>query len=136
MDVDDDRLSDDDIADLLRRGAGLVKWYEDLQDYARGAILAGRTLDGWKVVAGRASRKFTDGDKAIAALIKAGFAEPMLYERKPLTLAQLEKVCGKAKFAEICGEFITTPMGSPTLVAASDKRPPYSTAAAEAEAMK
>lgn len=132
MSPDDDRLSEDDIADLLRRGAGLVQWYEDLQAYARGAILAGRTIKGWKVVEGRSSRQFTDTDKALAALIAAGYQEPVLYERKPLSLAQLEKVCGKARFNEICGEFITKPPGSPTLVAASDKRQPYNSAATEA----
>lgn len=135
MSPDDDRLSEDDIADLLQRGKGLVAWYEDLQGYARDAILAGRPVPGWKVVEGRSRRAFTDTDKALAALIAAGYQEPVLYERKPLTLAALEKVCGKARFAEICGEFVTTPPGSPTLVEESDKRAPYSTAAAEAEAM-
>ena len=132
MPPDDNRLSEDDIADLLTRGAGLVQWYEDLQAYAREAILAGRPIDGWKVVEGRSRRQFTDTDKALEALIAAGYKEPVLYERKPLSLAQLEKVCGKAKFNEICGDFITTPPGSPTLVKASDKRQPFNTAAIEA----
>ena len=135
MTPDDDRLSEADIADLLRRGEGLVKWYEDLQDYARGAILAGREVPGWKVVEGRSRRQFTDTDAAMEALIKAGYPEPTLYERKPYTLAQLEKQIGKMPFSEIVGQFITTPPGSPTLAPASDKRPPFSTAAAEAEAL-
>ena len=126
-------LTDDEVADLLKRGAGLVKWFEDLQEYARGAILAGHTLAGWKVVEGRSRRQFTDTDKALAALMAAGYEEPVLYKREPYTLAQLEKTVGKRKFAEICGEYITTPPGSPTLVEESDKRPAYSTAAAELE---
>ena len=135
MSPDDDKLSEDDIADLLQRGKGLVAWYEDLQNYARGAILAGHAVPGWKVVEGRSRRAFTSTDDAIAELIKAGYPEPMLYERKPLTLAQMEKAIGKAKFNDICGAYITTPPGSPTLVEESDKRQPYSTAAAEAEAL-
>ena len=129
-------LTDPEIADLLRRGAGLVKWFEDMQEYARAAILSGHTLAGWKVVEGRSRRQFTDTDKALAALQAAGYQEPVLYKREPLTLAALEKLCGKKRFAEICGEYITTPPGSPTLVEESDKRPPFSTAASEAEAMK
>lgn len=128
-------LTATEIADLLQRGKGLVAWYEDLQGHARDAILRGESLPGWKVVEGRSRRAFTDTDKALAALIAAGYQEPVLYERKPLTLAQLEKVCGKARFNEICGEYITTPPGSPTLVEESDKRAPYSTATAEAEAL-
>lgn len=128
-------LTADEIADLLRRGAGLKAWYEDLQEHAREAILRGETLPGWKVVAGRSARAFTDTDKALDALRKAGYDDAILYERKPLTLAQLEKAIGKKPFAAACGSLITTPPGKPTLVEASDKRPPYSSAAIEAEGL-
>ena len=136
MSPDDDRLSEDDIADLLRRGAGLVKWYEDLQEYARGAILGGRAINGWKVVAGRSTRVFSDADEAMKRLRDAGYDDAILYERKPLTLAALEKTIGKKPFTEICGSLITSPPGKPTLVEESDKRPPYSSAAIEAEGLK
>lgn len=136
MSPDDDRLSEDDIADLLRRGAGLVRWYQDLQEYARGAILAGRSMPGWKVVEGRSARQFTDQDAAFRALEQAGYDAAILYERRPLTLAQIEKQVGKAAFAGICGAYVTKPPGSPTLVEASDKRQPYNSAAIEAEGLK
>jgi len=42
----------------------------------------------------------------------------MLYERKPVTLAALEKVMGKKPFAETMGPFVTVPPGKPTLVVA------------------
>ena len=130
------KLTADEIADLLRRGAGLTKWYEDLQEYARAEILAGRQIDGWKVVAGRSARAFTDSDEAMKRLHEAGYDDAILYERKPLTLAQIEKTIGKKPFTEICGSLITTPPGKPTLVEASDKRPPYSSAALEAEGLR
>ena len=133
MAPDDNRLSENEIADLLRRGAGLVRWYQDLQEYARGALLAGRTISGWKVVEGRSTRQFSDQDAAFRALTAAGYDEAILYERKPLTLAQVEKQVGKTAFAEICGAYVTKPPGSPTLVEASDKRQPYNSAALEAE---
>lgn len=135
MDTKDPRLSDSEIADLLTRGKGIVKWYEELQEYARGAILEGHQLDGWKVVEGRSARQFSDQDAAFKALTDAGYAEAMLYERKPLTLAALEKQIGKKKFSDVCAAFIVKPQGSPTLVEASDKRAPYSSAALEAEGL-
>jgi len=55
----------------------------------------------------------------------AGFDEAVLYERKPLTLAQLEKLTGKKQFAELMGDNITWPPGKPTLAAADDKRAAY-----------
>lgn len=132
----DNTLSDAEVADLLTRGKGIVKWYEELQEYAREAILKGRALDGWKVVEGRSSRQFTDQDAAFRALELAGYDDAILYERKPLTLAQLEKQVGKKAFAIVCGEYITKPQGSPTLVEASDKRQPYNSAALESEGLK
>ena len=41
----------------------------------------------------------------------------------------------KEAFAQVCGDFITKPPGSPTLVEASDKRQPYNSAATEAEGL-
>lgn len=131
----DNKLSDAEIADLLSRGKGIAKWYEELAAYAREAILEGRSFDGWKVVEGRSTRQFTDQDAAFRALELAGFDEAVLYERKPLTLAQLEKQVGKQVFADVCGAYITKPQGSPTLVEASDKRQPYNSAALEAEGL-
>ena len=133
--MEPNKLTDAELANLLHRGAGLKQWYDDLQEYAREAILGGHSLDGWKVVAGRSSRVFTDTDKALDALRAAGYADAILYKREPLTLAQLEKEIGKKKFGEICGSLITTPLGKPTLVEASDKRQPYNSALLEAEGL-
>ena len=135
METKDNTLSDDEIADLLTRGKGIVKWYEELAAYAREAILEGHAFNGWKVVEGRSARAFTDQDAAFRALEIAGYDQAILYERKPLTLAQVEKQIGKKAFADICGGYVTKPHGSPTLVEASDKRAPYNSAALEAEGL-
>ena len=47
------------------------------------------------------------------------------------SLATLEKMIGKAEFAELVGEYIVKPLGKPALVPESDKRPAYSSAAAD-----
>lgn len=122
-------LSDAEVADLIRRGAVLVAWYEDLKDYALGAILAGREIPGFKVVAGKSNRAFSDVDAALEAIKNAGYDEAMLYERKAKTLSALEKMIGKADFQQIVGPLIIKPMGKPTLADADDKRPDYNEAA-------
>lgn len=124
-------LSNVEIADLLVRAADLVKWYSDLKDYAQQEILAGREIPGWKVVAGKSVRAFTDTDAAFNAIRAAGYDDVMLYDRKPKTLAALEKLVGKKNFEAIAGQFITRPMGAPTLVESSDPRSAYSPAAAD-----
>lgn len=127
----DNILTDNEIGDLLIRGAELVSWYKDLEAYALNAILNDKEIPGWKAVAGRSNRTFTDQDAALKAVIAAGYDESLVYERKAKTLTELEKLMGKAEFAEKIGQFVTKPIGKPTLAPMSDKREPYNAAAAD-----
>ena len=124
-------LSDNEIAYLLEKGKELASWYKDLEEYALNTILKGGEIPGWKVVAGRSIRTFSDQDAALAAVISAGYDEALVYERKPKTLTELEKLMGKTEFAEKLGGFVIKPQGKPTLVPASDKREPYNPAVAD-----
>lgn len=124
-------LTDAEIGDCLVRGANLVKWYKDLEDYALSALIRGDSIPGWKAVAGRSVRTFSDQDAALAAAIAAGYDESLVYDRKPKTLTELEKLMGKAEFADKLGSFVVKPLGKPTLAPESDKREPYSSAAAD-----
>lgn len=127
----DNILTDSEIGDLLIRGAELVKWYKDLEEYALSALLSGKEIQGWKAVAGRSNRTFTDQDAALAAVIAAGYDEALVYERKAKTLTELEKLMGKAEFAEKIGQYVVKPIGKPTLAPMSDKREPYNPASAD-----
>ena len=124
-------LTDEEIGDLLVRGKELVAWYKDLEEYALNALLNGGTIPGWKAVAGRSNRTFTDTDAAVAAVIAAGYDEALVYERKPKTLTELEKLMGKAEFTAKLGAYVVKPLGKPTLAPMTDKREPYSPAAAD-----
>ncbi len=127
----DNTLTDEEIGDLLIRGKLLAKWYADLEEYATTALLAGKPIPGWKLVEGRSNRTFSDMDAAIQAILTAGYDEAMVYDRKPKTLSQLEKLMGKKDFEAAVGGFIIKPPGKPTLAEASDKRETYSPAAAD-----
>lgn len=124
-------LTDAEIGDLLIRGKELVAWYKDLEEYATKALLDGKPIEGWKLVAGRSVRTFTDQDAAVQAVIDAGYDEALVYDRKPKTLSELEKLMGKKEFAEKIGGFVVKPMGKPTLALATDKREAYNPAAAD-----
>lgn len=124
-------LSDEEVGDLLIRGQQLVQWYKDLEDYATKAMLDGKPIEGWKLVAGRSNRTFTDKDAAIQAVISAGYDEALVYDRKPKTLSELETLMGKKEFAEKIGGFVFKPLGKPTPALASDKREAYNPAAAD-----
>ena len=124
-------LSDEEVGAALSAGAGLAAWYKDLQDYALLACLDGREIPGFKAVEGRGSRDWGDDpDAAFRILQERGVAEAMLYERKPVTAPALEKALGKKLFAEVADGLVRKQQGKPTLVPASDKRPPYNAAEA------
>jgi len=124
-------LTDDEVGEVLLRAKGLAKWIKKLEEYADKALLAGKPIPGWKLVAGKTSREWTGGiDAAFAKLQAAGIPEAMLYERKPVTPPGLEKAVGKQVYAEKVAPVVTINPGKPTRVEASDKRPEWTPAEA------
>lgn len=128
-------LDNAELGRYLTQGADVAKWLGDLQDAALLECLAGREVPGWKAVDGRGSREWTDMDEAFDKLTRTGIApEEMLWERKPLTLAQVEKLVGKKDFQECVGEYVVKKPGKPALVTESDKRPAITNRVSAAEA--
>ena len=117
-----DLLTLEEIGEILQKAQDLAKWAEDLKEYALAESLKGNNIPGWKAVNGRGSRSFKNTDDAIKVLKENGIAEELLYERKYLTLAQMEKVIGKKDFNNLVGDLIVMNAGKPTLVEVSDKR--------------
>lgn len=116
-------ISLEEASNILKRTRQLVSYVKKLEEYVLAQCLAGKEVPGWKAVEGRSNRQFTDIDAAFAKAQKLGVQEELLYERKPITLAQLEKVMGKKEFEEGLSNFVMKPAGSPTLAEADDKRP-------------
>lgn len=124
-------LSNKELGEILTKVDGLENWIKDLKDEALKQILKGENVAGWKAVEGKSNRKIVDIDKAFEILKSNGIEEALLYERKPLSITQLEKVVGKKQLVEAIGDYIEKPKGSPTLVKESDKRENYKRSSAE-----
>lgn len=122
----------DEVGEVLRKAEGIVSWYNDLKEMALSHILDGGEVTGWKAVEGRSSRAYADLEIAFEALKAAGINEAILYERRPLTPAQLEKALGKEQYRKLLEEpqLVVREPGKPTLAPIEDKRPAYSRAAA------
>ena len=118
-------LTDEELGDWLRKVQGLAQYARDLEGYAQTALLEGRSLPGWKLVAGRSTRKWVDQDAAFKQMEADGTNEAMLYTRTPISLTVAEKMIGKKKFAETMSAFITKAPGAPKLAQDSDPRPAY-----------
>ena len=75
-------------------------------------------------------------DTAFSHLALNGIDETILWERKPLTVAQAEKAIGKKTFAELADGYVVKKPGKPALVQESDKRPAITNQITAAEAFK
>lgn len=126
-------LTLDELGALLHDAKMLKKWAEDLEEHALAECLEGHAVSGWKAVEGRGSRAFTDADAAFEKLVAGGVEEAVLYERRPLTLAQVEKTIGKKMFTELVGDMMVKTPGKPTLAPEADKRPAITNAAKAAD---
>lgn len=121
-----EELSNLEIASILAKADELASWVKDISQYALEKAIEGERFEGWKLVAGRSVRKYTDEDKVAEAAVAAGF-DP--YERSVLGVTAMEKLMGKKRFGEVLGSLVVKPKGKPTLVPESDKRPAVDTAA-------
>jgi len=126
--LDPPLLTDEEIEDVLSKIDNLVSWANDVKEFVFQSAMSGKVWKGWKLVEGRATRKYVNDEAVATAIINAGY-DP--YEKKLLGLTEMQKRLGKTKFEEILGSLIIRPQGKPTLVPESDKRPAISTAKAD-----
>ncbi len=113
-------LSDAEIAEILIKADELSAWAADVSEYALREAINGRDFPGWKLVEGRANRRYTDESAVAKAVLAAGY-EP--YEEKLLGVTAMQRMLGRKRFDELIGDYIERPQGRPTLVPESDKRP-------------
>lgn len=118
-------LTPDEAGKILEKAADIQGWLTNLQNLVFSTLLAGTPVAGWKMVEGRSNRRFADELKVVDAMKSAGYDEALLYERKLITLTQMEKDFGKKAVGEVLGELIVKPQGKPTLAPENDKRPAY-----------
>ena len=118
-------LTPEEAGAILEKAADIQSWLADLEGLVSSTLLSGQPVTGWKMVEGRSNRKFADELKVVEAMKSAGYDESLLYERKLITLTQMEKDFGKKTVAETLGELIVKPQGKPTLAPAKDKRPEF-----------
>lgn len=115
-------ITDEEIEDILPRLPDLTKWANDIMAYATDVALNhGKQWQGFKVVEGRSVRKYSDENAVIKAAKGAGYTD--IFKTSLITLTEMEKLMGKKKFNEILGELVIKPLGKPTLVPDTDKRP-------------
>ena len=115
-------LTDAEIEEILAVLPDLTKWANEIAAYALDAALNhGKEWNGFKVVEGRAVRKYRDEAAVAEAAKEAGYKD--IYRQSLIPLTEMQRLMGKDRFEEILGGLITKAPGRPTLVPKSDRRP-------------
>ena len=115
-------ITDEEIEDVLGEIPELIKWANAILAYATdAAVNHGKEWTGFKIVEGRSVRRYKDEDDVAREAESAGYTD--IFDKKLISLTQMERLMGKKAFTDILGGLIEKPPGKPTLVPLSDKRP-------------
>ncbi len=115
-------LSDGEIEEILAKLDDLTRWASEIQAYAQdAAINHGKVWQGFKLVATRTNRKYTDEEAVVKAANEAGYHD--IFKKSLIPITEMEKLMGKKNFAAVLGSLVEKPQGRPTLVPITDKRP-------------
>ena len=114
---------------VLDQAPTIRKFLDAVEAKAMEMLLNGEEIPGYKVVEGFSKRKYTSEEAVVEKLKAEGYAEGLIYEKKVYGITAMQKNLGKKLFDELLGNCIYKPQGKPTLVADSDPRPSFSSAA-------
>ena len=121
-------MTDAEIIDMIGKLDDYKSWLESINKYVYDKALAGKKWNGYKLVEGRTTRKFTDTKLVINELYRLGYMpDEVLKPAELISLTALEKLLGKRKFAANIGGFVTSSAGLPKLVPESAKGVEYNT---------
>lgn len=118
--ADPKTLSEEELVEVYEQSGLLVDWARSLAQYLLDEALAGNVVKGYKLVEGRANRKWADEKKALEKLSK-DFKLEQITNTKIKGIGEVEKLVGKAPFNGL--SLTIKPQGKPTLVPEADKRP-------------
>lgn len=115
-------VSNEDWAKFLDGWEALKSAASQVEKHAMSEIMAGREFKGYKLVAGRANRKFKDEEKG-KAYIKEVLGNKAYASKEPplVSLAQAEKLAPELKQDEFWKDLVYKPDGTPKLKKVTDK---------------
>ena len=121
-------MSDDEVEEVLSKADEFVNWINSVKEYALNEAIHGKQYKNYKLVEGRATRKYQDEESVARIVSEAGY-DP--YEKKLLSITDMQALLGKSTFNELLGHLIVKPKGKLTLTTRDDKRPEVTSAEAD-----
>ena len=117
-----------EVAVILEQEPLITLWLKRVRDQALSSMLAGESVPGYKVVAGRGSRGWACDIDVAKILDDNGYNQEDYTKTELLSVAQMEKAIGKKKVAELLAGQILSHTGAPTIATEKDRRPAYNPA--------
>ncbi len=111
-----------ELSDALKIVPLLKTYIKAVEETSLTKMRQGGNIDGFKLVNGRGARNFFDEKAVIKFLLENKFEEDELFNKKMLTVAQIEKVIKKNKYEIDITRFINKTVGATKIVEQSDKR--------------
>lgn len=108
------------IKNILDHSKDIEDWLKSVAKYAQVKMEAGGHIDGYKLVRGRATRKYVS-EADVIANFEAVYGDSIYAKRKLLGIPAMEKLVGK----EDLSEYVYKPEGSITVAKRDDKRAEY-----------
>jgi hypothetical protein len=116
-----DEIAPEQMSRILESANVLDGWIRSVEQYALSRALQGFPPEGFKLVEKGTHRKWSSTE-AVEAAFKDSIGDKLYTPRKVISPAQLEKLVGKAKAADVAA-LTVKPKGEPTLAPLTDKRP-------------
>lgn len=116
-------LTEHQLVKLLKHKADIVKWLNDVEEWAEEHLKAGGKIPGFKLVQSRGGNRFWSNPKeAEKALLETTVLKRSdIIEEKLLGPAGVEKLLGKTKFKGFA-QYVGRPEGAPVIAPESNKR--------------
>jgi hypothetical protein len=117
-------LSEQQLTAILKHKKDIVKWINDVEEWAESYLKSGGKIPGYKLVMSRCgNRTWSDMVKAHELLLSQTILKPSeIEEVKIIGPAAAEKLLGKNKFSPELTNLIVKSPGSPVIAPVEDKR--------------
>lgn len=123
-------LTVDQVVRLVQVAPAMKAWLNKAEAFGASLLHAGKPFPGFKLVAGRSNRTWTDDEEVIRVCVENGYAKlSELYNKELLSPAQLEELLKdrdcSVRFKNKIQSLITKPEGKPIMVPEDDAREPF-----------
>lgn len=112
-------LTDSEIEELLPKLDFIIDYCNSVKEYALKKAIEGKKWKGYVLSETSTKRKISDEEAVKKILKEAGYCPEVT---KLMSITELQKLVGKAKFNELVGEYVVKPKGQPVLAPESDAK--------------